>query len=211
MKTGISDQVRDCFAEYFIPPLLTAKSLILMWCWLGVLKRSNVQSGRFLGKGGSLWSLMDKKYVKGVSSLLALSVPGFLPWPAPRIPIGILGTEFPWVPIRAQKMTLSWESFTETHKQTLVDTMLGGLGTLSSGEKLEAIFMLLYLLKYIPSSESRWKGTQVISEVSETVHGFRTPIKWMFYHSGLHVHMCKYHEQERKNSMVYWPENWIGN
>lgn len=38
--------------------------------------------------------------------------------------------------------------------QTLEDTMLGGLGTLSHGEKLEATFRLLYLLKYIPSSES---------------------------------------------------------
>lgn len=103
----MSDQVRGWYAEYFIPPLLTAKSLILMWYWLGVLKRSSVQSGRFLGEGGSLWSLMDKKYVKGVSSLLSLSVPGFLPGPAPRIPIGILGTELPWVPVRAQKLALS--------------------------------------------------------------------------------------------------------
>lgn len=49
--------------------------------------------------------------------------------------------------------------------------MLDGLRTLSSGNSWKL------LLKYIPSSESQWKETQVISEVSETVHDFKTSIK----------------------------------
>lgn len=154
MKTDISDQVRDCYGEYFIPPLLTAKSLILMWCWLALLKRSNVQSGRFLGEGGSLWSLIDKKYVKGSVS------PWFSSLTCTQNTHWHPSAELLWVSIRAQNMALSWESFTGNRQTNTGRHNVGWSENTFQWEKLEAIAEIYSLFWKSVEGNSGYKWGQ---------------------------------------------------
>lgn len=172
-----------------------------------MLKRSNVQSGRFLGEGDFMWSLEGSEIWKaGVSSLLTPSVPSCcLSCSVPKRPIPIVMIKLPCFPIK--KITLLWESFIG-NTNTCIRNFGWPRDNFQRAKVVRYFYVApTYLVKYIPSSES------VLMEVSitELRLEIRSVRPWIlsetlfsdiFYHSGLNAHLCKYYGFARKSNMM---------